>query len=62
MSEIVLVTMGNFAAAELEPRATSRTMVENLVIRLDQGWANFFLKGPHYYAQILKGPECTYEY
>ena len=35
MSEIVLETIGNSAAAELEPRGTSRTMVENLVTRLD---------------------------
>ena len=35
MYEIVYVTMGSSSAAELEPRGTSRTMVENLVIRLD---------------------------
>ena len=35
MSEIVLITIGNSAAEELEPGGASLTMVENLVIKLD---------------------------
>ena len=46
MSEIVLETIGNSAAAELEPRGTSRTMVENLVTRLDTMMENTVVCGP----------------
>ena len=45
MSEIVLETKGNSAAAELEPRETSRTMLENLVMRLDTMMENTVVGG-----------------
>ena len=37
------------------PKAQRRL---TLVQGLDQGEAIFFLRGPHYYTKILKGPEC----
>ena len=45
MSEIVLETIGNRTTAELGPRGTSCTMVENLVTRLDTMMENTVIGG-----------------